>query len=115
MTTRKQRLARLIAERNAPPTWWRTPDPDGLRHREELAVALAGWRDPDYERRTFKPTPAEKTGAFIEDVEWMLRSGETAGGVCQRIDSTPAAIARRLDRAGRNDLARPFYVKGAAA
>lgn len=117
MTTsnRATLIAALLAERNAVPKWWQTPDPAADQHREDLAFELSDWRDPDYELRKYAPTQAEQADAFIEDVDWMLRSGESAARICQRVNSNRTAIARRLGRAGRHDLAQPFYTVRAEA
>lgn len=115
ITTRPSRrhtsslAAVLTAERTAPPKWWHTPDPEAMQHRRDLAAAVAGWRDPEYRRRMYgEPTTAERTRAIVQDVEWMTRTGETPAGICARLGSRPAALARRLQRAGRPDLARQF-------
>lgn len=45
---------------------------------------------------------------LVEDVEWMLDGGDTPTQILTRLATTPTAIARRLYRAGRPDLARLF-------
>lgn len=53
-------------------------------------------------------TPALR--ALIEDVEWLLESGEHPGNIVPRVGKPSSnALSRSLARAGRPDLARPFY------
>ena len=49
-----------------------------------------------------------RLAAMIEDVEWLLSDGVDPEQVAARVGSNVQAIARRLYRAGRHDLARPF-------
>ena len=49
-----------------------------------------------------------KTRAMIENVAELLRSGDDPERIAARLDTTPAALTRRLYRAGRKDLAAPF-------
>lgn len=106
---RSELLAELEAER-ASIAWWSAPDNDAAEHRRELADALAGYRDPDYQRRMHgELTHHERARATIEDVEWMLYAGETASSMSCRLGLAPGTIAKRLARAGRHDLARHFY------
>lgn len=44
----------------------------------------------------------------IEDIAWMLETGETVDGVARRAGINIAALSRLLHRHGRHDLARPF-------
>lgn len=48
------------------------------------------------------------TEELIEDVEWMAKTRETPERMATRIGSTVEAVARRLYRAGRPDLANQF-------
>lgn len=48
------------------------------------------------------------TGAFIEDVEWLIDTGESAEMAARRLGCNPAAIVSRLDGNGRSDLASYF-------
>lgn len=50
----------------------------------------------------------ERLAALIEDLEWLLEQGESHANIAERLGSSPTALARRLHRAGRHDLARPF-------
>ena len=45
---------------------------------------------------------------FIEDIEWMLGNGESHAAIVERIGPSATAIARRLYRAERPDLAAAF-------
>jgi IS30 family transposase len=51
---------------------------------------------------------AQRRADLIEDVEDLTGFGATAAEIAQRLGKTPAAIARTLYRANRDDLARPF-------
>jgi hypothetical protein len=58
------------------------------------------------------PDPAvweDSAADFIEDVEDLFRLGADQWEVCRRLKSNPDAIARRLLRWGRGDLARGFW------
>lgn len=46
--------------------------------------------------------------ALVEDLEWMLGTGESPVMAAHRAGSTPGALARKLHRAGRHDLAVHF-------
>ena len=48
---------------------------------------------------------------LIEDVEWMLATGEVPCNVATRLGMTPHAIEKAMRRAGRRDLAAPFSVE----
>jgi hypothetical protein len=54
----------------------------------------------------FPPLRGPESG-FVEDVAVLVSSGADASTWPERLGSTPAAIARRLQRQGRHDLARP--------
>ena len=42
---------------------------------------------------------------FAEDVEWMLRTGETnAEAIARRVRLSPRSLDKKLRRAGRGDL-----------
>lgn len=43
---------------------------------------------------------------LVEDVEWMVRSGEVLVNAARRLGITQASLVRRLDRLGRGDLVR---------
>lgn len=45
---------------------------------------------------------------IIEDVAWMLDAGETEHAIATRLNTTVGALGRRLYRAGRPNLGRPF-------
>ena len=54
--------------------------------------------------------------AFIEDVEWLLETRTPLWTIPRRLGSnSPDAVARRLYRYGRRDLARLFERTQAAA
>lgn len=52
---------------------------------------------------------------LIEDVDFMLATGEHPWRIAQRLDMTLAAMSRALRRAGRHDLACLFERTGVAA
>ena len=52
---------------------------------------------------------------LIEDVTFMLATGEHPWRIAQRLDMTLAAMSRALQRAGRHDLARLFERIGVTA
>lgn len=45
---------------------------------------------------------------YVEDVEFLVSTGETAPAIAARLGRAPATLSRALYRAGRADLARPF-------
>ena len=45
----------------------------------------------------------------IEDVEFLIGQGYEAQTVADRLGIAPGTLAKSLTRAGRNDLARPFW------
>ena len=50
----------------------------------------------------------ERLAALIEDLEWLLEEGSSHEEIANRLGFKPGTLARRLHRAGRHDLARPF-------
>lgn len=53
---------------------------------------------------------------LIEDIEWLLATGETLPGVCRRLDLSQAALYRRLSRGHRLDVwARIHHTQQVAA
>lgn len=48
------------------------------------------------------------TPDLIEDIQWMLTTGESVEQIPRRLGMTTAAIEKRLRRAGASDLARLF-------
>ena len=48
------------------------------------------------------------TKAWLEDLLFMVETGESPEMICQRLGIRPYALARRLARAGRPDLTGPF-------
>lgn len=44
----------------------------------------------------------------IEDVAWLAEQGESAQSICERLNTTAAALSRLLYRHKRPELARPF-------
>ena len=51
---------------------------------------------------------ADAAQAWIADVEWLLDAGESVQQVAARLDRTLGAVAKRLRRNGRPDLANRF-------
>ena len=49
-----------------------------------------------------------RTNTLIENVTFMLSTGEHPWRIAQRLDMTLSAVSRALQRAGRHDLARHF-------
>lgn len=68
----------------------------------------------EYRRRAVTATErrrAQADEAFearMEDLCWLLRSGESPDAVATRLGVSPAALARQLYRRGETDLARLF-------
>ena len=56
-----------------------------------------------------------RTNTLIENVDFMLATGEHPWRIAQRLDMTLSAVSRALQRAGRHDLARLFERTGIAA
>ncbi len=73
--------------------------------REALGTGPKAW-DPDP-----KEAPAPKLhprDILVEEVSWLMDSGDRPLGIAARLKKSPATISRALYRAGRNDLAQPF-------
>lgn len=51
---------------------------------------------------------ARRPHILIEDVTFMLATGEHPWRIAQRLGMTLSAMSRALQRAGRHDLARHF-------
>lgn len=66
---------------------------DGCRNRARLPDALCG-------RCRRSQDVADK----IEDLEWMAETGESITPAANRLDTTPEAIEKMLNRLGRSDL-----------
>lgn len=47
----------------------------------------------------------EGQDALIEDVEWMVETGESGINIPRRLGTAPSSLTKRLRRAGRPDLA----------
>lgn len=58
---------------------------------------------------------ARRPHILIEDVDFMLSTGEHPWRIAQRLDMTLAAMSRALRRAGRHDLACRFERIGVTA
>lgn len=90
-------IDQLLAERNDI-SWWRTPpapDPNAHQNLAKMIKAIASVR-----------AKRSADNAWVEDIEWMLDTGETFVRVADRLDSTPEAIEKRLYRLRRGDLVR---------
>lgn len=117
-TIRDERL-HYIPERNQ-------PDPQTARLRDLIALIDQALTEDDNAKRAAKrhrdravarpdaPTVRPPTVAFIEDVEWMLGTGESVEIIAYRLGSTVNAIEVRLRRAGRDDLASKFTAAATA-
>lgn len=57
---------------------------------------------------TRRATPRPTTADVVADVTELLCAGVSAENVCARMGRTPAGLSRRLYRAERPDLGRPF-------
>ena len=51
-------------------------------------------------------TPA--VAALVEDVEWLLSTGEHPDRIATRLGMTRHALTQAMRRAGRRDLANPL-------
>ena len=58
---------------------------------------------------TLRAEKAEADRAFLEDLTWMLDTGETTAGAARRLGIRADTIARRLNRLGHRELASIFY------
>jgi hypothetical protein len=83
-----------------------TADPDWQQHRAELLAAFypPKPKEPKPKKRSDKITTPE----LIEDLEWLIQQGECVASICTRYELNADALARRLDRRGRHDLAAYF-------
>lgn len=61
------------------------------------------------------PSGRRGRGEVVEDVEWMLRAGETVAGAAARLNMRPDALEAALRRAGRSDLWRALRLNAAPA
>lgn len=50
--------------------------------------------------------PRQSTADFLEDVEFMANTGESLSGAARRLGRKPEALATKLQRLGRLDIAR---------
>jgi hypothetical protein len=57
-------------------------------------------------------TPTQ--AADIEEVEFLTRFGLGTDDIARRLGKQPGSLARSLYRAGRPELARPFWRQGRA-
>lgn len=66
-------------------------------------------------KRTPQPLgPNRATLDMIEDLEWMIATGETPAGAVRRLGRKQRSLERTLYRTGREDLARFVSAAGAA-
>lgn len=82
-----------------------TPDPEAAHHAAELVASLRGYRSHTY--RQYREYSRRR--AYVEDIVWMLDGGESTWQIAARLGVTREAVARRLLRYGRHDLARRFH------
>jgi hypothetical protein len=54
--------------------------------------------------KTLEEARAEAIVHMIEDVEWMVETGEHLEGACKRLGKRPDTLEQALYRAGRKDL-----------
>jgi hypothetical protein len=79
-------------------------DPEAVREIEQRrAELLKAFPMP------IKKKARPKTEDWVEDVEWMITNGESVGAIIQRTHLGADAIAKRLQRHGRPDLASRFW------
>lgn len=52
---------------------------------------------------------AARTQDLVADVEWILGDSDPAASLVRLGYVNPGSLAQRLRRAGREDLARPFW------
>jgi hypothetical protein len=73
---------------------WHTPPP----HVQAASIAKN------------KAQAQERAAALLEDIEWLLESGEPPQAIAARLGyAKPASLARRLSRHGRADLAAIYW------
>ena len=111
--TRDELLATVTHERHNT-RWWLTPDPHADEHRETLAAAISDWTDPIAELANYRPSTEQRQANLIEDIEWLITSGESTHRIAHRLGRSIGAIRIACDRAGRRDLARHFERSKAA-
>jgi len=92
-------LAVLVAERDTTAWWW-----TGTRAAD---VALAPKRR-DRLHRAAHPHCFPGRRTLAEEVEWLIDTGCGWGEILRRLNMPADAVARRLNRWGRPDLARHF-------
>lgn len=94
----RERMRQVRAERQAQ-----------LRRRLAMVAEVRNFADPHQDqRREQAKTRAQKRAEWIEDLVYMLDTGESISRICTRLGTNRAAIAKRLERACRHDLARYF-------
>lgn len=83
------------------------PTQDALSTRREALyqgwVGAAAWTPSSIDNPDGRPLTA-RTVQFIEDIEWMVVTGESLAGICRRSMLSAGALYRRLIRAERLDL-----------
>lgn len=96
---------------------WSEPRTGGWSDRaRQIAVSRSwvgplGWDDIDTDPEPAVVEVSEQTKGerFLEDVEWLLESGEPVAQITATLGRTAGAISKLAERHGRLDLARPFW------
>ena len=93
--------------------------PPETTHEQKISASLArgfaarnGWAPPlAWDDDKIDDPASRPCGVRVREVPWqvedfeeLLRQGETHEAACRRLGATWKAVARRLHRAGRNDL-----------
>lgn len=102
---------------------WDKPAPESyggrraaVRARREGWVGPLGWDDESIDDPAAEPSTGEpvSTGeALLEDVSFLLESGESPEGVAVILNRKLGSIGRLAERHGRRDIARRFYGRAA--
>lgn len=103
--------------------WDREPPRDDWHARASYTRAVnyaerRGWLPPlawddidtDAEPPVLEENEQTRGERVLEDVEWLIESGESAEQILTTLGRTAGAISKLAERYGRPDLARPFWV-----
>lgn len=100
------------------------------RYAQERGWAVPmGWDDEEIDSPEGRARPGDsptrvarpggralvpRASARIEDLQWMVETGESLSGACTRLGLAPAALYRQLERSDRLDLWQRLAAREAA-
>lgn len=104
---------------------WDVPAPDDRAGRIARRRALARgwspaleWDDDEIDDPQAEPQPggpSRRRSALMEDIEWLLATGENLPGICRRLGMLHSSVLTAIRRAGRDDLYDRTHARDEAA